>query len=75
MALGFFSTAYTFTFRSALSAALSKALTRGPLPAPTTITVLDRKLEKYNENLQFTVEPALHRFSAYNVGRHSDRSD
>lgn len=41
-ALGFFSTAYTRTFRPDSSPAASDALTRGPRPAPTTITTLTR---------------------------------
>lgn len=39
-ALGFFSTAYTRTFRSALFAAVKEAKTKGPRPAPKTITIL-----------------------------------
>ena len=42
-ALGFFSTAYTLIFLSAFWAALSAARTRGPLPAPTTITTLKQQ--------------------------------
>lgn len=42
-AFGFFSTAYTLIFRSASSAAVSDALTRGPRPAPTTIITLKRQ--------------------------------
>lgn len=42
-ALGFFSTAYTFLiFRSAWWEAAIEALTRGPLPAPTTIKTLQQ---------------------------------
>lgn len=40
-ALGFFSTAYTLSFRSACLAARSEALTRGPRPAPSTIKTLE----------------------------------
>lgn len=39
-ALGFFSTAYTLSFLSACLAARSDALTKGPLPAPSTINTL-----------------------------------
>lgn len=39
-AFGFFSTAYTRTFRPDSSPAASDALTRGPRPAPTTIITL-----------------------------------
>lgn len=39
-AFGFFSTAYTRTFRPDSSPAANDALTRGPRPAPTTITTL-----------------------------------
>ena len=42
-ALGFFSTAYTLTFRSDSSPAVSEARTSGPRPAPTTIITLTRK--------------------------------
>lgn len=43
-ALGFFSTAYTFLiFRSAWWEAAMEALTRGPLPAPTTIKTLQQR--------------------------------
>ena len=39
-AFGFFSTAYTLILRPESCAALSNALTSGPRPAPTTITIL-----------------------------------
>ena len=42
-ALGFFSTAYTLTFRPDSSPAVSEARTSGPRPAPTTIITLTRK--------------------------------
>ena len=44
-ALGFFSTAYTFLiFLSACWEAAIEALTRGPLPAPTTIKTLQENI-------------------------------
>ena len=42
-ALGFFSTAYTLTFRPDSSPAVNEARTSGPRPAPTTIITLTRK--------------------------------
>lgn len=39
-AFGFFSTAYTRILMSAFLAAFMEAVTRGPLPAPNTITTL-----------------------------------
>lgn len=45
-ALGFFSTAYTFSFLSADLAARSEALTSGPRPAPRTISTLHDTISK-----------------------------
>ena len=55
-ALGFFSTAYTLSFRSACLAAFRDALTRGPRPAPNTINTL------YKETGSAPIIPLFYRW-------------
>ena len=59
-ALGFFSTAYTLTFRPDSSPAVSEARTSGPRPAPTTIITLTRKRLSVNP---LCVNSDQHQFS------------
>ena len=63
-ALGFFSTAYTLTFRPDSSAAVSEARTSGPRPAPTTIITLTRKRLAVNP---LCVNSDQHQFSPNNT--------
>ena len=63
-ALGFFSTAYTLTFRPDSSPAVSEARTSGPRPAPTTIITLTRKRLAINP---LCVNGDQHQFSPNNI--------
>ena len=63
-ALGFFSTAYTLTFRPDSSPAVNEARTSGPRPAPTTIITLTRKRLAVNP---LCVNSDQHQFSPNNT--------
>ena len=63
-ALGFFSTAYTLTFRPDSSPAVSEARTSGPRPAPTTIITLTRKRLAVNS---ISLNSDQYQFSPHNI--------